>query len=77
MAKKPGIHKAINRLGGATALARAINEHKPKKPCSRQLVEHWQNKGSPSPHWVILIEKASGIPRHELRPDIYPDPASE
>lgn len=26
---------------------------------------------------VLAVEKATGVPRHELRPDIYPAPANE
>lgn len=38
---------------------------------TRQTVAAWQRV--PAEH-VITVEEVSGIPRHELRPDIYPPP---
>lgn len=34
----------------------------------------WE-KGRVSYGKVLDVERVTGIPRHELRPDIYPDPA--
>jgi len=38
---------------------------------SRQSVYEWF-KGEVPPTRVIELEKVTGIPRHELRPDLYP-----
>jgi len=38
---------------------------------SRQAVYGWFKKKVPAER-VIELERISGIPRHELRPDIYP-----
>lgn len=40
---------------------------------SQQLVSYWIRNGKllPAEH-VLETEKATGISRHELRPDIYP-----
>jgi DNA-binding transcriptional regulator YdaS (Cro superfamily) len=38
---------------------------------SRQAVGQWF-EGEIPPKRVIELEKITGIPRHELRPDIYP-----
>lgn len=34
----------------------------------------YQWKAVPGGH-VLTVEGVTGIPRHEIRPDIYPDPA--
>jgi DNA-binding transcriptional regulator YdaS (Cro superfamily) len=40
---------------------------------SQQLVSYWVKKARPLPaEFVIPTETATGISRHELRPDIYP-----
>jgi len=38
---------------------------------SRNTVKKWSSV--PTKH-VLAVEAATGIPRHELRPDIYPPP---
>ena len=42
----------------------------------RAAVSKWCRTGIP-PERVIAVEKATGIPRHELRPDIYPPASAE
>lgn len=40
---------------------------------SQQLVSYWVRKERPLPaEYVLATEKATGISRHDLRPDIYP-----
>jgi DNA-binding transcriptional regulator YdaS (Cro superfamily) len=59
------IERAVEAAGGAKALAQ-------KFQISRQAVEKWiEHKRIPAER-VLEIEAASGIPRHELRPDLYP-----
>jgi len=40
----------------------------------------WQMLNKPKPRlsvaYVLKVESALGIPRHRLRPDIYPEPSS-
>lgn len=65
MTTQPALQKAIATLGGQVKLADAIQT-------SQQNVSNWLRTGKVAPDKVILIEKVTGVPRHELRPDIYP-----
>lgn len=56
--------KAISATGGPVALAAECN-------VKYQAVQRWGRKGCPAER-VISVERASGVPRHELRPDLYP-----
>jgi DNA-binding transcriptional regulator YdaS (Cro superfamily) len=53
--------KAIKKAGGAV-IARALK-------IERQAVYQWSRV--PAEH-VSVVEQITGIPRHELRPDLYP-----
>lgn len=56
----------VDRVGGLTALADA---------CGCTVPNVWQlsKRGSLlPPHYVLKVEEAFGIPRTEIRPDIYP-----
>lgn len=64
------LQKAIATLGGQVKLADAINT-------SQQNVSNWLRTGKVAPDKVILIEKATGVSRYELRPDIYPSEESK
>ena len=58
---------AIDIAGSQLALAKRIG-------VKQSYISNWLNRdkqGVPA-RYVILIEKATGVPRHELRPDIYP-----
>lgn len=60
-----GLTLAIAAAGNQSKLARALN----KKP---QVISYWWNKGGRIPaEYVPDVEKATGVPRHELRPDLY------
>jgi len=61
----PALAQAIATFGGQVKLADAIQT-------SQQNVSNWLRTGKVAPDKVILIEKVSGVSRHELRPDIYP-----
>lgn len=65
MTTQPALQKAIATLGGQVKLADAIQT-------SQQNVSNWLRTGKVAPDKVILIEKVTGVSRHELRPDIYP-----
>lgn len=60
--RDPAMLKAIKQVGGPAALGRAIGT-------TRQAISQWTRV--PHNH-VLTIERMSGVPRHELRPDIYP-----
>lgn len=57
--------KAANAVGGQSALARTLG-------CTPQAVQRMCATGRIPAERVLQIEKASGIPRHDLRPDLYP-----
>jgi len=59
------VTKAIEDFGGVTKLAAALGE------ISYQAVRKWEVSGVP-PRRVLLFEKVTGLPRHKIRPDIYP-----
>lgn len=64
-------HRAIQIVGGQSALGRLIGR-------PQSTVWEWVDRKKPLPaEFVLTIEAATGISRHELRPDIYPlEPAS-
>lgn len=64
---------AKETAGGSSGIARAISELR-AEPITPQAVSQW--KVVP-PGRVIDVERISGIPRRELRPDIYPDEAAQ
>lgn len=58
----PIVVKAAEKAGGISALARSLG-------VSRQAVFQW--KRIPAER-VLAIEVHTGVPRYELRPDLYP-----
>ena len=65
------LYRAAEKAGGQLALAKAIGT-------TQSNVWTWLKKsrrGTPA-EWVLTIEAATGIPRHELRPDLYPPAAA-
>ncbi|GGO96445.1 transcriptional regulator [Stakelama pacifica] len=57
-------------LSSQTRFAEAIGT-------SQQNVSNWVRKGRPLPaEFVLKAEMATGVPRHQWRPDIYPAPAT-
>ncbi|MDR2506582.1 MAG: helix-turn-helix domain-containing protein [Candidatus Accumulibacter sp.] len=59
------IERAVQAVGSQSALARAVN-------VTPQAVQQWVEAGRVSHKKVIDVERVSGVPRQELRPDIYP-----
>lgn len=57
---------AVNRIGSQSAMSRLCG-------VSQSAVWKWLDEGMvlPAEH-VLKVEAATGVPRHELRPDIYP-----
>lgn len=58
------LQTAIERAGGQVALAALCN-------VTPQAVNQWAIKGKPPAGRVLVIEEATGVSRHELRPDIF------
>ena len=61
MKTRSGLQKAIAAAGGTTALARAIG-------VNHAAISRWTMVPA---HWIIKIEHITGVPREELRPDLY------
>jgi DNA-binding transcriptional regulator YdaS (Cro superfamily) len=59
------IQRAVLAAGGATAAAAKLK-------LTRQAVERWARKKHVPADRVLALEALSGVPRHELRPDLYP-----
>lgn len=61
--RDPALDRAIGAAGGVRALARAVGVSQPA-------ISNW--KRVPADR-VLSIEALTGVPRTELRPDLYPD----
>lgn len=65
-APRRALGRAIAAAGGQAALARAVGVAQPT-------IHDWLNRNGRVPaERVLAVEEASGVSRHELRPDIYP-----
>jgi DNA-binding transcriptional regulator YdaS (Cro superfamily) len=58
------IERAVDAAGGQLALAKKLG-------VSYQAVQKWLRSGVPADR-VLAVESATGVSRHDLRPDIYP-----
>jgi len=59
------IQKAIELLGGQAAMARSLSVHP-------ALVSQWSTSRRPvAARHILAIEAATGVSRHELRPDVF------
>ena len=65
--KKRALRRAIEAVGTADRLAAALG-------ISAQAISQWEEV---PPLRVLAVERISGVPRHELRPDLYPLEAAE
>lgn len=61
------VERAAERVGGVTKLAAALGIKHPS-------FHSWQRVPAER---VLDIERITGLPRHELRPDLYPAPERE
>lgn len=60
------IHRVIERLGGPSAAASALGLKTPS------VIANWRSRNRIPAGHVLAVERVTGIPRHELRPDLYP-----
>lgn len=65
--RKDALRRAIKAAGGLAAVAGPLG-------ISIQAVSQWDEC---PPLRVLAVEQISGVPRHELRPDLYPAPVTE
>lgn len=63
---KEALRKAVAHVGSQTALAAKIGK-------TQGHVSKWLERDALPAEMVLAIEQATGVSRHELRPDIYPD----
>ena len=61
----PALRRAIEVAGSQTALAGAIGK-------TQGHISKWLQRGRVPPECVLAIEGATGVSRHDLRPDLYP-----
>lgn len=60
------LKRAVKAAGGQSALARRVG-------VKQANIWNWLHKAQRAPpHAVLSIEAATGVSRHDLRPDIYP-----
>ncbi|MDD2046134.1 transcriptional regulator [Pseudomonas putida] len=62
--KSTPLERAIHTAGSGKALAELLG-------VTPMAVSYWKTRGVPAKQ-ALPIEKATGVSRHELRPDIYP-----
>ena len=62
---KQALERAIIAVGTAQELATRLG-------ITPQALSQWDRV---PPLRVLDVERATGVPRHELRPDMYPEPA--
>ena len=67
----PNSQEALRRAKEAAGNGRTLAE---KLGITAQALSQWARV----PHLRVLdVERITGVPRHELRPDLYPPPANE
>lgn len=66
---KSAVKRAIRKVGSQSNLARLVG-------VTPQAVQQWEAANRVSVRKVLEVEKATGISRHDLRPDIYPRDAA-
>ena len=80
MAKKnitpvEALKKAVKIAGGQTELAKLCSTKDDK--LKQQNVWVWLNRDEKtSAKWVAKVSTVTGVPCHELRPDIFPAPTA-
>ena len=62
------LERAKSKVGGSAALARLLSDA--DRQITSQAISQWRRVPVER---VLEVERATGVSRHELRPDIYPD----
>lgn len=71
MESKSPVERAIDIAGGVHALARAVGVKQPS-------VSYWKKVGVVGTDYVLDVERITGVPAYELRPDkpkLFPRPS--
>lgn len=66
------LNRARDAVGGPVKLAALLSEH--GLNIKSQAVSQWKRVPATRAH---LVEKVTGIPCHELRPDVFPAPEGQ
>ena len=66
MEQMKALHRAIKTAGSMRELGLLIG-------CTTGQISMWVHRGNIPPQYALPIEKATGVSRHLLRPDLYPD----
>ena len=67
------LQQAVDIAGGQTELAKIIDPT--QKKLKQQNIWTWLNRDKKiSARWVVKVSQVTGVPCHELRPDIFPAP---
>lgn len=67
------LQQAVDIAGGQTELAKIIDPT--QKKLKQQNIWTWLNRDKKiSARWVVKVSQVTGVPCHELRPDIFPTP---
>lgn len=70
------LQKAVDIAGGQTELVRLVDPE--QENLKQQNIWTWLNRDQKtSAKWVVKVSQATGVPCHELRPDIFPEPAND
>jgi DNA-binding transcriptional regulator YdaS (Cro superfamily) len=64
--KMTSIDSIIKKCGGVRALSEQL------KINNVMTVRQWLQRNTIPARWVLSVEKISGVPCYEIRPDIYP-----
>ena len=67
---REGLALAVAKAGGQNALGRALN-------IGQTTISYWCRKGKIPAEHVLKVEELTGVSRHDLRPDIYPEEIRE
>ena len=65
---KEALELAIAKAGGSTAFANSLGGK-----TSSAHVAYWKKTGKLPAERVLEVERLTGVSRHDLRPDIYPE----
>lgn len=65
------VDRVIEKAGGLTRAARALGIMNPS------VIANWRTRGRVPAERVLEVERITGIPREQLRPDIFGPPPGE